>query len=332
MKKTLTILTAILFITITAKGQNLFFFGENSYPCTKKIPLQSNSNSSELNVLFAKDGTTPLIVVKISTMFEVFFSGKLIIYLDDGSVITCTDRGKRDYVDYVAMAIYNLTNEQLSKMKNSNINTVRYELKPGPGNPDIGTGNFSASNKGRSTKTNFPALITEFFEGKILVDSTENTGNGTKNEEPRKIHEINSRTKGAFSNSGSASSGWAGHSDENKGQGHTFPGSNHGDYNAGTYGLGGSSSGMSYNLSGRSAKSLPSPRYPGNDEGLVVVKVTVDKYGNVTAAEPGVRGTTITNHQFWNEAKQAALKAKFNVDENAPKFQQGTISYRFVLD
>jgi hypothetical protein len=63
-----------------------------------------------------------------------------------------------------------------------------------------------------------------------------------------------------------------------------------------------------------------------------VVKITVDKFGNVTAAEPGVRGTTIMNQQFWNEAKQAALKAKFNADENAPAFQQGTISYRFVLD
>jgi outer membrane biosynthesis protein TonB len=77
---------------------------------------------------------------------------------------------------------------------------------------------------------------------------------------------------------------------------------------------------------------MPKPVYPGNDEGLVVVKVTVDKNGNVTAAEPGARGTTIMERQFWNEARKAALKAKFNVDDDAPAFQQGTISYRFRLN
>jgi len=160
-----------------------------------------------------------------------------------------------------------------------------------------------------------------------------------REEEQRKINEINSRAKGAFGNSGTGTGG-EGKSD-GKSQGVTFPGGNQGvptgDPNAGKYGPGGSGSGdqgsgISYSLAGRSAKSLPKPQYPGNDEGIVVVKVTVDKYGKVTAAEPGVRGTNIMNRQFWNEAKQAALKAKFNVDENAPAFQQGTISYRFRLD
>ncbi len=160
-----------------------------------------------------------------------------------------------------------------------------------------------------------------------------------REEEQRKISEINSRAQGAFGESGSGAGG-QGNSD-GESQGATFPGGNQGvptgDPNAGNYGQGGSGSGnqgsgISFSLAGRSGKSLPKPGYPSNDEGVVVVSVTVDKYGNVTAAEPGVRGTTIMNQQFWNEAKQAALKAKFNADESAPAFQQGTISYRFVLD
>lgn len=160
-----------------------------------------------------------------------------------------------------------------------------------------------------------------------------------REEEQRKINEINSRTQGAFANSG-AGSGGKGNSD-GKSQGATFPGGNQGvptgDPNAGNYGAGGSGSGnqgsgVSYALTGRTATSLVKPDYPGNDAGTVVVKVTVDKYGKVTAADPGARGTTIMNQQFWNAAKTAALKTKFNLDENAPAFQQGTISYRFVLD
>lgn len=160
-----------------------------------------------------------------------------------------------------------------------------------------------------------------------------------REEEQRKINEINSRAKGAFGSSGTGTGGQG--TSDGKSQGVTFPGGNQGvptgDPNAANYGQGGSGSGdqgsgISYSLSGRSAKSLPKPQYPGNDEGIVVVKVTVDKFGRVTAAEPGARGTTIVNKSFWNEAKQAALKAKFNVDESAPAFQQGTISYRFRLD
>jgi TonB family protein len=110
-----------------------------------------------------------------------------------------------------------------------------------------------------------------------------------------------------------------------------------GDTNSSNYGQGGSGggsqgSGVSFNLSGRTSSSLPKPKYPGNDEGAVVVKITVDKFGNVTAAEPGGQGTTIMNQKFWEEAKQAALKAKFNPDNNAAAYQQGTITYRFVLD
>ncbi|MCY1722166.1 hypothetical protein OU798_17565 [Prolixibacteraceae bacterium Z1-6] len=160
-----------------------------------------------------------------------------------------------------------------------------------------------------------------------------------KLEEQRKINEINSRTQGAFANSVSGTGGTG--SSDGKSQGVTFPGGNQGvptgDPNANNYGQGGSGSGnqgsgVSFSLSGRTASSLPKPNYPGNDAGIVVVKVTVDKYGKVTSAEPGVRGTTIANKTFWDEAKQAALKAKFNLDNDAPAFQQGTITYRFVLD
>jgi len=159
-----------------------------------------------------------------------------------------------------------------------------------------------------------------------------------REEEQRKINEINSRVQGAFAENGNGSGGQG--SGNGKSQGVTFPGGNQGvptGGKSGNYGQGGSGSGSqgsgtSFSLSGRSAVSLPRPNYPGNDEGTVVVKITVDKNGKVTSAEPGVQGTTIMNQQFWNEAKQAALKAKFNTSDNAPAFQQGTISYRFVLD
>jgi TonB family protein len=159
-----------------------------------------------------------------------------------------------------------------------------------------------------------------------------------KEEQQRKIDAANARAQ-VFASKGTGSGGKG--TGEGKSQGVTFPGGNQGvptgDPNSNNYGQGGSGSGNqgsgpSFSLAGRSASSLPKPKYPGEDQGVVVVKITVDKNGNVTSAEPGTRGTTIMSQKFWEEAKQAALKAKFNTDNNAQAYQQGTITYRFVLD
>ncbi len=160
-----------------------------------------------------------------------------------------------------------------------------------------------------------------------------------REEQQRKANEIKSLAQGAFSSSGNGSGGKG--TGEGKSQGVTFPGGNQGvptgdpnsnNYGPGRRGSGNKGTGPSFSLSGRSAVSLPIPNYPGNDEGNVVVKITVDKNGKVTNAEPGVQGTTLMNQKFWEEAKQAALKAKFNADNNASAYQQGTITYRFVLN
>jgi TonB family protein len=150
--------------------------------------------------------------------------------------------------------------------------------------------------------------------------------------EQRKAGEINNRAKNAFGGSGKGNA-----DSKSTGQGATYgagnQGSPDGTANADKYGPGGGiGNGVSYSLDGRSALKLPKPDYPGNEEGKVVVRVTVNQSGAVTKAEAGVQGSTTTNPELISAAKKAALVAKFNVDENAPAFQTGTITYRFVLD
>ena len=150
--------------------------------------------------------------------------------------------------------------------------------------------------------------------------------------EQRKVGEINSRAKNAFGGGGKGSP-----DSKSTSQGVTFgtgnQGTQQGVANADKYGPGsGTGNGTSYNLNGRSGLSLPKPTYPGNEEGIVVVQVTVDKNGIVTKAEPGVKGSNTANAELIAAARKAALNAKFNVDNNAPAFQVGTITYRFVLD
>ncbi|HCC85507.1 MAG TPA: hypothetical protein DEQ06_02725, partial [Porphyromonadaceae bacterium] len=87
----------------------------------------------------------------------------------------------------------------------------------------------------------------------------------------------------------------------------------------------------SYDLGGRSLGSggLVQPRYTVNDEGTVVVDITVDPSGNVIRAEIG-KGTNTPNATLLNEALRAARSTKFNAITSMNN-QKGTITYRFKL-
>lgn len=152
---------------LNASAQNFAFIGENSYPSTERFELQSNSDKEEisnLNLVFAKDRISPMIIVSSKLTDVVKIANKLIIYLDDGTVISCTDRGINDNVDDVATSAYRLTPSEISKMKKSNINTVRYEIVcPICGVLNIWEGVYSASNK-ESSKTDFTEVVEQFFE------------------------------------------------------------------------------------------------------------------------------------------------------------------------
>jgi len=91
------------------------------------------------------------------------------------------------------------------------------------------------------------------------------------------------------------------------------------------------SAGVGYSLSGRNALSLPKPEYPKQKSGNVVVRVSVDRNGNVVTAEPGKPGSTTLDNDLLKAAEKAARMAKFDVKPNAPASQTGTITYIFKL-
>ena len=97
------------------------------------------------------------------------------------------------------------------------------------------------------------------------------------------------------------------------------------------YGNTGNGSGGNYNLAGRKALSKPKEQPDCQEEGIVVVRIQVDKTGKVIYALPGVKGTTNSAACLLKPAKAAALKTRWNVDEKAPSKQTGTIIYKFSL-
>ena len=90
-------------------------------------------------------------------------------------------------------------------------------------------------------------------------------------------------------------------------------------------------SGISYSLEGRGALNIPLPNYVYQEDGKVVVEVTVNRQGKVIQAEAGKKGSTTFNDNLIRAAKDAAMKATFEVKADAPAVQKGTITYNFVL-
>ena len=132
---------------------------------------------------------------------------------------------------------------------------------------------------------------------------------------------------GGVNNSNGTASG--GEGDDNQAGDKGNP---NGDPNAsGYYGTGGTGNSGNYRLGNRKAVSKPKPTYDCNEEGRVVVSISVDKTGRVISARAGVKGTTNSASCLLSRAKEAALKTRFNSDSKAPSKQVGSIIYNFTL-
>ncbi|PCJ25504.1 MAG: hypothetical protein COA97_07485 [Flavobacteriales bacterium] len=94
----------------------------------------------------------------------------------------------------------------------------------------------------------------------------------------------------------------------------------------------GSTNGIGFSLGGRGKISFKKPENPTQEDGKVVVDIVVDRNGKVLKAKSGARGSTTTNPILQKKAEEAALKAKFKKDINAPFEQKGTMTFVFILN
>jgi TonB family protein len=143
-------------------------------------------------------------------------------------------------------------------------------------------------------------------------------------EEQRKRDAINQQVSGAFgsgtSNPAQSGTGQTGTGIQGNPQSTSATGSPTGSGGYGEFNLGGRTLGPG---------GLPRPTYSVQEEGRIVINITVDPAGNVIFAETG-KGTNIDNANMRKSALEAARKAKFN-NISGNNNQTGTITYRYSL-
>lgn len=89
--------------------------------------------------------------------------------------------------------------------------------------------------------------------------------------------------------------------------------------------------GLEYGLNGRALVSKGKVQQDCNEEGRVVVRILVDRNGEVVRATPGVKGSTNTAQCLLKAARKTALLYRWNLDENAPGQQMGYLVVNFKL-
>ena len=88
---------------------------------------------------------------------------------------------------------------------------------------------------------------------------------------------------------------------------------------------------VGFGLNGRNLESNGSVKPECDEEGKVVVRITVNKIGNVINAEAGVKGSTNVHPCLLEPAKQTAFLHKWFSDNNAPDSQIGFVVVNFKL-
>jgi len=136
---------------------------------------------------------------------------------------------------------------------------------------------------------------------------------------------LSNRLRGGFTNSTNPRTG--------SGQGNTTQsgdqGKPTGDLQGNSMGNGGTDNSGDYQLGSRKALGRPKPLYDCEGEGVVVVRIWVDRVGVVQRVEGGVSGSTASQSCLVRRAEEAARKTRWEGDPAATDLQIGTIRYRF---
>lgn len=172
---------------------------------------------------------------------------------------------------------------------------------------------------------NTESTVPLYSSPKPSTSQRDNTTPTTTKPEPPKEPEINKNALFTGNKGNKNNNANTGSQGNTSGSGNM--GKEGGDPNSNRYDGQPGKGGPGFSLTGRSAKALPSPNTAVNKEGKIVVKIWVDREGNVTKVSAPEKGSTISDAPLVNQAKTAALKAKFSAKADAPEMQTGTITY-----
>ena len=128
-------------------SQNYIYIGDDQFKSTNTWEFKMNAkywtSSPELVVAKKKDGSGYLMISMDVPFKSTYIGGTVFLFLEDGSIIKCTDKGIRDHLDDQSIAIYNFTKGEINSLKTKKIAKIRFSILGG----HEGKETFTANNK-----------------------------------------------------------------------------------------------------------------------------------------------------------------------------------------
>ena len=145
--KTMIIILLTAFSSVYSFSQSSIYIGTKQYDATRSWPFTIGSYWSQGagHVQVAEKANGGMIMISMSS-WEGNLKGDLLIYLENGTVIKCLDRGIYDNVDNETIGVYYLTQDEMNSLERSDIAKIRFTLKHNV----FGMRNYTMSNSYKS--------------------------------------------------------------------------------------------------------------------------------------------------------------------------------------
>jgi len=164
MRKNLVIIT--LLISITTLSQSTIYIGTKSYSATQSWTFTNAGivNSYSWNgatlVSVGKKQSGGLLMLSTQTISsQSSIAGNVIVYLNNRNAFSISNRLYKDYADGNSIAIYSLTDAQVSLLKKYNISSIRFTI-------------WNSSHKSSTTAENRNNISTDPSVYKVYIHNT----------------------------------------------------------------------------------------------------------------------------------------------------------------
>lgn len=172
---TLKELFVFLLIALSCQGfsqETLTIKDSKTYSATQtwNFICQNYALTGKAAFQIAKTEKGGILKLNINTTDPAFYIGGVVyVYLEDNTVLVCTDKGMRETAGTSITSYYNLSAIEMNKIRKTNITSIRFNIKGIQKKFSSQTGNFTAVNK----KTYFSTggSKPEIFETALEINS-----------------------------------------------------------------------------------------------------------------------------------------------------------------
>jgi hypothetical protein len=131
--KIIVILSISFLLGLECSAQNLIFVGNNAYKATQTWYFEGNGGQFEYyakdaTIKIGRNGQTGLFSISTKVYNASFgIKGSIRIYLDNATSIVLSKPIAKDFSDQYYTVIYLISSLDLIKLKESDINTIRFD-------------------------------------------------------------------------------------------------------------------------------------------------------------------------------------------------------------